>query len=605
MALGTTIRIAVSSTVAGALSGFRSLQAAMLRAAATARVAASRMTSAFIARGGIPGVLGPQIARATAMLGRLAGVAGRAGAALLRAGGRAASTAAPYALLAAKVLLAVSAILTLTGAAANLAGAVQLIAPAAIAAGAGMIVWKMAAQGVFDAISAYMSGDDKKFEKSFGRLGLSAQGVVLTLIDLAREWKRTQLTVQERFWAGARNDLIAVSRALQPIADRWLPRIATAFATARHMIRYVLTEAAKSGQLDKIMSGVTRFFQGLLNSLAPLARAFLDIAEVASGSFGDIGVGISGAAQKFSDWIREMKNNGTLKRWLDDAKKAWAELGKIAENLGKFLSGIFGASNEEGQSFLEKLTSITGKMAEWANSKDGQKIIDTLAKIVGWLIACEPALDFIANRIGWIATQFGVLWEVAKLVWDGILGLAKGAIMWIINGWGWVLGAVEKAFGWVPGLGEKLKAAKKSFDQFRDGVNESLNGIQKTIDITVNYRARMIGNHLVSGSQQSGTYSSGIGGRASGGLASGLKWVGEYGPELADFGTGGRVYNNGQSRRMAMQATGATQVAMPTLVLESGPGSMGAAAAQMVNAALKGGHLRLVWRKDGTVVAAR
>lgn len=458
---------------------------------------------------------------------------------------------APYALMAGKVILAASAAGVLTGVLGNLLPIVQLVAPAVVAAGAAMAVFKLSLSGVGDALKAGMDGDIEKLNEALKKLSPSAKSTVLTLLDLRKEWKSTQQAVQEKFFAGARNDLISVSRAIQPIADKWLPKLASAFGMARHALQYVFTEAAKSGQLDTIFAGVTKFFEGLMNSVAPLARAFLDVAEVASGTFGEMGGGIAGAAQKFSDWIREMKNNGQLKEWLDKAKKAFGELKDILVNVGGILKGIFQASSDEGEDMLSQINKSTKSMSDWANSGDGQKTIDFISSILKLLGQVAPLFETWAAYM----ESMGVFWEA---LWDGIKSVFKGAVDWILGGYEMVFraaGAAARAMG-MDGLANKLEGAANAVGGFKDKVNAYLDGIRKTVDITVNYRARMIGNHLVSGSQQSGSYSSGIGGVATGGYRTGLRWVGEYGPELADFGAGGRTYNHNDSMKMASSGGG-------------------------------------------------
>lgn len=47
-----------------------------------------------------------------------------------------------------------------------------------------------------------------------------------------------------------------------------------------------------------------------------------------------------------------------------------------------------------------------------------------------------------------------------------------------------LVSGAAKAFGWVPGIGGKLKAANREFDAFAAGVNASMNSIDKHFDIT-------------------------------------------------------------------------------------------------------------------------
>ena len=73
---------------------------------------------------------------------------------------------------------------------------------------------------------------------------------------------------------------------------------------------------------------------------------------------------------------------------------------------------------------------------------------------------------------------------------------------------GLIIGAAESAFGWIPGIGDKLRDAKEKFDDFRDGVNRSLRGIEdRTVYVTV----------VTQGGDQR-TYGGEIGGRTSPGI---------------------------------------------------------------------------------------
>lgn len=599
---GSFVRIIITGA-ARTGAAFGSVRRQLRQFVNDARLAARRSTNAFIANGGIPGLLRRQLAAARGMLGSFARAIPRVMGPLIRMGAAAGSAAAPFATLAGKIVLVIAALTTLIGIGGNVLGIVQLIAPAAIAGGAAMAVFKMALSGVADAMKAGIEGDAEKLAEALKSLSPSAKSAVLTMLDLRKEWKSTQRTVQEKFFAGFRDDVIAVSRALQPIADRWLPRIADAFGMARTALRHVLTEAAKSGQLDKIMEGVHQFFFNVINAVGPLTQAILDVAEVATGSFGDMGKGIAGAAQKFADWIREMKNSGKLKEWLDKAIETVDKLWEAVKNVGRAIAGIASASSEGGDSFLDSLVKWTQRLSDWVNSGDGQEMIDKFSKLLATISNSEPMFRTILSVLGFFHGAFVALGVVGKGVWDGILGAAKAAIMWILDGYGWLVNGAAKAFGWIPGIGDKLKGAAASFNKFRDDVNNSLNGIQKTVDITVNYRARMIGNHLVSGAQQSGTYISGTGGRAHGGNATGVVMAGERGPELIDLGAGGgRVTNHKQTE--AMLGGGGTGGDVNIYIAPA----RGAANDPAVNAvldALNRGRLVLVVDRSGKVRPGR
>lgn len=501
--------------------------------------------------------------------------------------------AGAFALLAVKAAAAMAVLFPLIGVVGNLLGLTQLIAPAVIAAAAGMVTLKMAFNGVSDALQAGMSGDVEELEKALKKLSPSAKSTVLTLLDLRKEWKRTQQTVQERFFAGARDDLITMSRALQPIADKWLPKISSAFGTARHALSFVIAESAKSGQLDKIFAGVTRFFEGLLNSVAPLTRALLDVAEVASSSFGDLGGSIADSANKFADWIRQMKETGKLQEWLDKAKETFNQLKEIAGNLGETLAAIFKTTGDEGASMLEDIAAGTQKLADWANGSDGQKMIDTLASVVQLLSQIGPAIGVVTTYM----EAMGVFWSA---LWDGLKSIFRTFVAMVLGYYEVLLAGAAKAFGWVPGLGDKLRSAQRQFEEFKNSVNNSLDNIQDEV-VNITYRAIRVGQHTYSGAMAGGSYSSGIGGVAAGGPGGGVRQVNEWGQEFVDF-TRGMVYNSNQTKRMqaAMAEGGGGGRSSGPVVLrtDTTPGTMGAAVAALLNMAMRGGQLTL--RVDGS-----
>lgn len=59
------------------------------------------------------------------------------------------------------------------------------------------------------------------------------------------------------------------------------------------------------------------------------------------------------------------------------------------------------------------------------------------------------------------------------------------AVGFVLSQLGLIINAAATAFGWIPGIGGKLKSAASQFDTFRDNVNRSLDGIQKNLEIKV------------------------------------------------------------------------------------------------------------------------
>jgi hypothetical protein len=492
--------------------------------------------------------------------------------------------------------------LPLIGVIGNLLGAVQLIAPAAIAGGVALVTWKMALNGVKEALDAGLSGDVKEFEKALQKLAPAAQETVKKLLALRQEWVGLQKAVQQRFFGGAADDLDMVSRAVKPLADRWLPKIANAFARVRHELAFVIAESAKSGQMEKIFAGVERAISGIISMIPAFTQAFLDVAEVAAGPLGDMGDSAAGLADKFAKWIRTMKESGKLKEWLDEALSTLNKLKEIGGNLIGIFQGLFTGSEESGQSFLDMVIAQTEAMEKWVKSADGQKFIEFFAGLMSAISSTEVVWKALFAQIESSTLIITTVVELFKNAWNTAKVIVLGVLLAIISQLRNLLIAAEFAFGWIPGLGPKLTAARAAFDRFAAGVNAALDGIlDETVNIT--YRAIRIGNHTISGAQASGSYSSGIGGRASGGIATGLRWVGERGRELVDFAAG-RVYNNEQSERMAARGVGGNQPVHPANFVGFVGVGAAAAIAEIFNRLLRNGDIQMRVDRSGQVRVA-
>lgn len=107
-----------------------------------------------------------------------------------------------------------------------------------------------------------------------------------------------------------------------------------------------------------------------------------------------------------------------------------------------------------------------------------------------WRVSWEAIKTAATDAWNWIykwaiqpmVTAFNFLWDkvirpIFKLIVDAYLGMA-----------GIIIDGAAKMFGWVPGLGPKLKAAAKAFDDFKNSVNKSLSGVQgKSVTVGVNF----------------------------------------------------------------------------------------------------------------------
>jgi hypothetical protein len=432
----------------------------------------------------------------------------------------------------------------LIGVIGNLVPLIMLIAPAAGTAGLAVLGLKLAFNGVSDALQAGLSGDTEEFEKALKKLAPSAANAVRTLVKLRDTWKPLARDFQGRVFEGAAGELAGLSHFIKPIADTWLPKLAMRFAETRHELADGLARFAADGRLEAVWRNLHAAASAFLGIIKPIARVFGDVLQVAAPRFASLADTIAILATRFSDWIRAARDSGDLGRWLDKAMETFGKLKDVAANVGKIIGAIFKGSGNEGDDMLDQIVRATGKIAEWANGGDGQTIINIVSKIIQALGQLAPLFEMWA---GWLRGMV-LLWTGA---WEAIKAIFRGVVMWILGGYDLLLQGAAKAFGWVPGLGDKLKSAQRQFEEFKNGVNRSLDGIEDEV-VNITYHSRVIGDRLVSGSQLSGTYSSGIGGRAGGGpMRPDVQYrINEQGQEFIQLGSSGRAYSARESAAM-------------------------------------------------------
>ena len=81
-----------------------------------------------------------------------------------------------------------------------------------------------------------------------------------------------------------------------------------------------------------------------------------------------------------------------------------------------------------------------------------------------------------------VATTWDKLWDsftnIVVTVWNGIRKIfASFVVDGILGPLGTILKGAATAFGWVPGIGSKLKGASAAFEQFKNDVNKSLEDV--------------------------------------------------------------------------------------------------------------------------------
>jgi hypothetical protein len=169
-------------------------------------------------------------------------------------------------------------------------------------------------------------------------------------------------------------------------------------------------------------------------------------------------------------------------------------------------------------------------------------VVIAIAALAAGLIYAYKHSESFRNVVN---GAFSAISGAASFMWNGVL---KPTFKFLVDTFLAVAGAIvhgaSKAFGWVPGIGGKLKNAAKAFDKFRDDVNKSLAGV-KDKTVTLNVVTKGVKGATAATRNDRDFV---VGARAGGGpvIAGRPYLVGEHEPEIYVPGATGRIYNSSQ-----------------------------------------------------------
>lgn len=339
----------------------------------------------------------------------------------------------------------------------------------------------------------------------------------------------------------------------------------------------------------QVQSGVAVAGAAIGVTLAGAVGAALTAGLLLAVGGGVLAAGIAAAAK--SPKVQE-----AWKSFGERAKSVFAEFGKpfegpVARALGTFsgrlkkLEPTFKRMGESMAPLIDKLAPALADLAE--NSLPGiekameasKPLWDTLAehapkigdaisrffdsiadggpganKFLGdFLTLVESQITMLGKVIGTLATLYGK----AREVWIGVGKIFVAGIKVILTAIGKIVGAAATAFGWIPGLGPKLKTAAAKFEEFRKKANAELDKItDEKVTVTIVTRHNDDGSVSAHHSSGGGGRTGGQEHRASGGpVRAGQPYlVGEEGPELITPTRDGWVHDAAATARMRASA---------------------------------------------------
>lgn len=348
-----------------------------------------------------------------------------------------------------------------------------------------------------DALTAGLRGETDPLE----RYGVSLSAAQVQAEALAETGKKTasQLTDQEK--ATARLNLI-MKQTSSTAGD--FKNTSDGLANSSRILAARQEELqAKLGQ--KLLPAMQKLNQLKLQALEYIANTVFPAVER--------------GARKIADGFEVVWTwaGPKLKSALDDLRKAWED-------------------NKDSIAKLEPFLELIGKVL-------GAVLFESIMAAINGITGLIAVLGFLGESFS-KAEKFVINFTIA-----------------IITRLGQIIDAAAAAFGWIPGIGPKIKAAQAAFHKATDGILADLKAQKAVAASGINVAIRVTGlgvlaaagkaiSNLVNAAGHT-VVSVGLGHRATGGIAGGLVEVGEHGRELVRLPQGSMVYPAANAAQMS------------------------------------------------------
>ena len=352
-------------------------------------------------------------------------------------------------------------------------------------------------RGEYDAVQRYVPTiNAAAVEQKALKMGLAATTKELTAQDKA-------LATQKLLYEGAGDAMGDFARTSDGLANK--QRILSAqFQDAKDKIGTALLPVVL-----KLLEG----FLSLGSAISgPVKQAFGVVKEAwdaVLGGFQNADAGIGPSVSSFEEaFLRIGAAGAKAVEWF---KANWPQIRKTAgEVVDWIIANVLPRAQEVAAFFIGKFGEVvTWVKANWPAISEAvrhvvnvvRELFERLAPVVARMwdemktkidIVINVILGIITTVLNIINGEWGRVWDGIKNLlasaWDGMVSIVRGGVASIVNAFlrmvEIVLEGGARMFGWVPGIGEKLREARDAFGEFKDSVNRSLRGIEdKTVTL--------------------------------------------------------------------------------------------------------------------------
>lgn len=383
--------------------------------------------------------------------------------------------------------------------------ALGAVVPMMLGAGLAAGTMKLGLSGVSDALEAQTQGT-KEYNAALKKLSPEARGFTKALVGVKKEFSGFGKDIQAAMLPGFTR-AVKDAGPLVKILGRNMTDLGGTFGSLARRAGSVFKESGFQRDLQTNLTLGKRFVVDMATGVGQLGRSFLSFGAASKptltalssgirdvlgkglpGMFDGLKVGISGSA-KFLDGLFSMINrvlpavgrfSGELARSLGPLlgqafSNAGVTVSSALDVMGQGVKALVPVFKDLGYGLKSayQIMSIIGPVAKDVGSAIVGSLLPSFSQVDnarGPLQRLSDTINENKGRIMELARQGGV--AILTLVQQGVqalpqlihaFGIMSGGVVGALGG---ILHASASAFGWVPGLGDKLKTADRKFKEF-------------------------------------------------------------------------------------------------------------------------------------------
>ena len=363
----------------------------------------------------------------------------------------------------------------------QLAGVVA-VAPAAILSFVAVTkTLDIALKGVSKTIGASLSNDTATFAKEMGKLQPAAQQAITALDGVIESLKGVGGTIQQNFFEGLAEPLVRFGEAAEVVARKNLQPFATVLGDMAAALLDVATTSNLLPGVNAVLQQTVKGVAGLQGPLTRLAPAFGNLFLVGSGFIDRMYDSLGRLIDRFSTFVNESAQSGSMNQWIEDSLAGFRQLGRILENLGSVFTSITFNAGQAGVGILDTLERITEAIDEALGSDQGQ------AFMIASFGLLAQIMDSLAIVAGPLVELFAVFATIVATRLTSALESAEPFLRSVAE----IIGNLSSA---LPGVNDRVNdVAQNGFSILTDRARDLLSALSPVVPLFETFRSNLSG----------------------------------------------------------------------------------------------------------------